>query len=149
MASYKVQENIQAIVAIASQYKDSEPLGEVSNPFDINFGKSTLLQEKFETVRRMLSSGKVGVPTEPLEVPTIAIIKPKLVPANTENYNESLPGSLKLGLPDTSSINNSFISREDALSTAKLVFKLKHDPVGKDLAKLNLDEQTLDVVSDY
>lgn len=135
--SSRVQESIQAIVAIAEQYKETESLEDLSNPFEINFGTSTLLQEKFENVLKNLSSLRSGPAQDQSEM---KIIKPKMVKMDSDKGNISDPGSLSFGFPDAPSINNSFNSQGEVLSAAKLVFKLKNDMLPKESSS-NLNEE--------
>lgn len=140
--SNKVQDNILSIVAISEQFKESESMAWLANPFEINFGTSTLLQEKFEIVMKNVGTVK---PVQAGDTSGLRIIKPKPVKMDSEKDERSLPGSLDFGFPDTSSIDNSFNSRGEALSTAKLVFKLKNDVLKKENSKNKTFEKDLSV----
>lgn len=146
MASYKVQENISAIVAISQQYKDCESLSEISRPFDINFGESTTLQDKYDALMSTLTQKEDKiVPKTSAPETTPKNTRPKLKTMKTENLNESEPGSLDIKLPDSSSLDISMVSNVDVLSTAKLVYKLRNDVAPTVINKDELTKTLADV----
>ena len=123
-----MQENIDAIVSISQQYKDCESLSEISHPFDINFGESTTIQDKYDKLMTLLCPSSSEMPMKPLRTDKLSQnLNPKLIKMGTENLNESEPGSLDIKLPDTSSLEISIVSNTDVLSTAKMIYKLKND----------------------
>lgn len=146
VACCKAQENIDAIVEISNQYKDSESLSNISRPFDINFGAKTSLQDKFNLILSHLAkSSSYNRKKEPkILANQVGPIKPMHNSLAQEDCLSS-PGSLDLELPEKSSLENSDGNFSDILSTAKLVYKLKNDPVSEENKEIKMTKKSFNV----
>jgi hypothetical protein len=74
VSNSKIQESIDAIISMAKQYKESEPMGDVCRPFDITDPVNIAIQKKFDLVlEKLTTTSSLSTPRPSITSPSKAL----------------------------------------------------------------------------